>query len=63
MLKERLKELREKKGLSQKALGELIGAGQQTIAGWETGVRKPNSDCISALADALECTADELLGR
>lgn len=63
MLKERLKERREQLGLSQKALAEKTGVVQQTIAGYETGSRKPDSDIINVLADVLECSTDYLLGR
>lgn len=63
MFKERLKERREQLKLSQAALAEKVCVTQQIIAAYEKGVRKPNCDIVAALADALECSADYLLGR
>ncbi len=63
MFKERLKERREQLGLSQAALAAKVCVTQQFIAACEIGVRKPNCDIVAALADALDCSADYLLGR
>lgn len=63
MFKDRLKERRESLKLSQAALAGQVCITQQMIAAYEKGIRKPNSDVLAALADALQCTADYLLGR
>ena len=63
MLKDKLKERREKLGYTQDMLAQKTGLTQQAIAGYETGVRKPNTDILAALADVLECSTDYLLGR
>jgi len=63
MFKERLKERREQLGLSQAALGEKACVTQQMIAAYENGIRKPSLEVFLAICDALQCTADYLLGR
>lgn len=60
---EHLKNIRQSKNLTQKQLAELIGISERGIQNYEMGVRKPNFDIIIALADALEVSADYLLGR
>ena len=55
----RLKELREAAGLTQKALAAIAGVGQSAIAQWEAGIREPGWSKVVAIAQALgvECTA------
>ena len=60
---DRLKELRKGAGLSQKALGEDIGASERSIQSYELGTRKPTLDVINKLADYFGVTTDYLLGR
>ena len=38
---ERLKFLRDQKGVTQEDLAELLGVNKQTISGYERGVRRP----------------------
>jgi methanogenic corrinoid protein MtbC1/DNA-binding XRE family transcriptional regulator len=57
-----LKEKRKAKGYSQKALGNLLGIGQTTIANYESGAREPNHELITKISYALETSIDELLG-
>ncbi len=59
----RIKQLREEKNLSQRALANLIGASNKAVNFWETGKVEPSAKFICALADVFECTADYLLGR
>ena len=40
-------------GLTPKALGERIGATGQTIRNWESGLRTPKGDDLSALANVF----------
>lgn len=48
---------------TQKQLAQKIGVTHAAISYWENGVNIPNvKDCWS-LADALEITIDELVGR
>lgn len=60
---ERLKEMRLKRGLTQKELGEKVGVKQNTFTNWEKGKREPNFDNLIKLANILNTTTDELLGR
>ena len=52
--------LREKSGMSQKALGKIVGKSQQAVATWETGVSEPDIETMFALADVFGCTLEEL---
>ena len=59
----RLKERRLALSLTQEALGKLSGVSGLTISHYEVGRRQPDLDHLKALADALECSTDYLLGR
>lgn len=59
----RIKQLREEQGFSQRALAKKIGASPKAVNFWESGKVDPSAKFICLLADALECTADYLLGR
>lgn len=59
---------REERGLSRYKLYKLLEArtGQEyrgQVYGWETGRCAPSAYSLCVLADALNCTVDELLGR
>ena len=56
----RLKCLREKVGLTQEALGRVLGVEQHTVSQWESGCRNPRADKLPQLARILGCTIDEL---
>ena len=59
----RLKECRKQNNLTAKQLGELIGVAGCTISLYESGKREPDLQTLCKLADALNVTTDELLGR
>lgn len=59
----RIKLLRNEKGLSQKGLGEILNIPRGTIAAWETGDRTPELAAVSKLSDYFRVTMDYLLGR
>ena len=59
----RIKQLREERGWSQRALAAEIGANPKTVNFWERGASEPSAGFVMALADAFECTADYVLGR
>ncbi len=63
MVGKRLKEIRMQKGLSQQALGNMIGVTKVSICGYENGARVPTIDNLVKLADNLNTTIDYLLGR
>jgi transcriptional regulator with XRE-family HTH domain len=58
----RLRALREKRGYSQQDLAEKIDASLQQIWRWEQNKNDPTGDFITRLAQALDTTADFLLG-
>jgi transcriptional regulator with XRE-family HTH domain len=62
-LAERLKALREQRGLTQAELGVRAGMGAASVSHFETGRRAPALDSLVRLADALEVSTDALLGR
>ena len=61
--KDRLKEIRQAKELSQQELADRIGVHVMTISGYERGIRRPDFDVLDSLADALDTSFDYLLGN
>lgn len=53
--------MRKECGMTQQQLAEQIGAKQNTVSGWETGVITPRVDKLKAMAELFGCTVDELL--
>lgn len=58
----RLKELRETRGMKQIELASLLCVEQQTISRYESGVRDMSPDTIARVCRIFGCTADYLLG-
>jgi len=56
-----IKELREKKKLTQKQLGDILQVSDKTISKWETDRGLPDIGLISHLAEALGVSVAELL--
>ncbi len=56
MFNEKLKAARKQNGLSQAALGKLLGIQTQTIGRWETGKSKPNLETVNKLCEILDVT-------
>lgn len=61
--KERLKELRKAKGLSQATLAERLGMSKSTIGAYETGDIKPSVEAIEALAEFFNVNKGYLMGE
>lgn len=55
-----IKELREKKGMTQLELGDKIGVSSKTISKWETGNGFPDVSILEDLSLALEVSLTEL---
>jgi transcriptional regulator with XRE-family HTH domain len=51
------------RGLRQRDVAEALEVETPTIQRWETGARTPNAKDLAKLADVLEVSVDELLGR
>ena len=56
MFNEKLKVVRMQKGLSQAALGKLLGVQAQTVGRWENGKSKPNLETLNKLCEILDVT-------
>lgn len=59
----RLKELRQRCGLSMKEAAEKIGIPYTTYVNYEKSLREPNSEMLLKLAAFFGVTIDYLLGR
>ena len=60
ILKNRLKEARTEKGLSQQQLAEMVGVSRNTISSIETGQFNPTAKLALILCIALDKTFEEL---
>ena len=60
--KEKLKELRTSKNLSQMQLAMKTGISQSAIAKWELGKTEPTASAIIVLAKFFNETTDYILG-
>ena len=56
-----LKDLRNKKGMTQEQLGEMVGVSNKTISRWETGNYMPPVDCLNMLSDIYNISINEIL--
>jgi hypothetical protein len=63
MIPETLKNVRTKKGMSQRELAEMLGVSQQTIGSWEVGRTSPDPTTIKRIADFFNVSTDYLLGN
>lgn len=60
--KDILRELREKKGLTQEQLAERVIVTRQAVSRWETGETQPNTDTLKLLSKELDVSINTLLG-
>ena len=60
---ERLKQLREERGVSQAAVSKVLGVSRYSIYAYEKGKSAPTLDGLVILADYFDVTLDYLLGR
>ncbi|MGL4606614.1 MAG: helix-turn-helix domain-containing protein [Eubacteriaceae bacterium] len=56
----RIKELRQRKKISQKKLAEIVGTNQSAISQWELGLTSPTADKLPLIAHVLECKIDDI---
>lgn len=56
-----IKNLREKKNLTQENLGDILSVSAKTISKWETGRGLPDISLLEPLASALDISVVELL--
>lgn len=62
MLSQQLKQLRNKQGMSQKHLADMLGISQQTVAKWEMGYSSPKPETLKQLTEIFNVSSDYLLG-
>ncbi|MBQ7770767.1 MAG: helix-turn-helix transcriptional regulator [Clostridia bacterium] len=60
---EKIKELRQEKGLSQAQLGKRIGASQKAVDYWERGINEPKVSYIIALVRFFELSYDDFFAE
>lgn len=53
---------RQEMGLTQKAFAALVGANQIQVSRWENDKHLPTIEQFIVIADALNCSLDELAG-
>lgn len=59
---ERIKQVRNAKGFTQKQLGTISGTSEITIRQYELGKRQPRLEQLQRIADALDVPVPELMG-
>ncbi len=59
----KIKEIREKRGLSQRELALKINCFPQALSRYESGLNEPNVETLIKLSNALHVSIDELVGR
>lgn len=61
MIANKIKILRENKGLSQKDLADKLGITRSSVNAWEQGISVPSTQYILELANLFEVSTDYLL--
>lgn len=59
----RIKQLRNEKGISQVDLGNVFNISQQTISSYENGSREPDSELLKGLSKYFNVSIDYILGN
>ena len=57
-----LKQLREKRALTQEELAERVMVTRQAVSRWETGETQPNTDTLKLLSREFDVSINTLLG-
>ncbi|HCL4549696.1 XRE family transcriptional regulator [Clostridium botulinum] len=60
---ERIKELREEKGINQLELSKILNVHKGSVSNWENNKRTPDADMLTKIADFFNCSVDYLLGN
>lgn len=60
---EKLALLREKKGITQEKLSEILNVSRQSVSRWETDISFPETDKLIKLSKLFECSTDFLLNE
>ena len=62
-LGKRIQELRKKANLKQEDLASKLNVTPQAVSKWENDISSPDISLLSSIADILNTTTDDLLGR
>lgn len=62
-VEEKLKECRERKGMTQQEVAEKSGYSRSSIINWEKGLRTPDANVLKTLAQVLGTTVAFLMGE
>lgn len=63
MIAEKMKQLRQRSGLSQEDLGRLLGVSKQAVSMYERGARSVDLETLNKLADIFSVDINLLCGR
>lgn len=58
----RIRKYREKKGLSQTELAQMLNIKNSRVSNWEQGLNRPDADILAKLCYLLDVPPSELLG-
>ncbi|MCI8470183.1 MAG: helix-turn-helix transcriptional regulator [Clostridia bacterium] len=59
----RIKELRNEKGLMQSDVAKYIGKSERLVGFYENGERDPNTDTLLKLSELFDVSVDYILGK
>lgn len=59
----RLKEIRQSRHLSQKELAEILKVSTGTVGNWEVGLREPDFQMLTKIANIFNVSCDYLLSQ
>lgn len=60
---QRIRELREERGISMMSLAKAIGVSDTAVCKWENQISEPKLSYVMKLSDYFNCSADYLIGR
>lgn len=63
MFYENLKRIRKEKRITQNQLADFLNVSRGSVGNWETGMREPDLETLSRIADYFHVSTDFLLGR
>ena len=63
MLSERIRQLRQDRGLSQVDLAKRLNVTKQSVSNWENDNIQPSIEMLQKLSDVFSVSTDYLLGR
>ena len=59
---ERIRQLRESRGMSMQQLADKLGLAKSSVAKWELGMTQPTVGNLLAMSRFFNCSTDYILG-